>query len=154
TYDGSTLSETIRDTVTGATFTHDYSNLAIPNLVGSHVDYVGFTGATSEVASVQDVQTWTADFGPPSNPTPTLASLSTTPALEGSTALTLTLNGSNFVSNSTAQWNGTNLTTTFVSANQLTAVVPASLLAEEGTAAITVSNPGGGSSGAQNFSVQ
>jgi hypothetical protein len=84
---------------------------------------------------------------------PALSSLSPTSALAGSSDLTLTVNGSNFVSQSVVQWNGTNLATTFVSSTQLTAVVPASLLAQPGTAAVTVFTPGAGSSQAQTFTI-
>jgi hypothetical protein len=76
-------------------------------------------------------------------------------ALPGSAAITLTVNGSGFVSGSVVEWNGSALSTTFVSKGQVQAVVPASSLASAGTAAITVSNPipGGGSSNAVYFPV-
>ena len=45
-----------------------------------------------------------------------------------------------FVSGAVVNWNGTALATTFVNANQLTAVVPASLVASAGNAAITVTS--------------
>ena len=48
------------------------------------------------------------------------------------------MNGTGFVSGAVVQWNGTPLTTTFVSATQLTAQVPATLIATAGTATITV----------------
>src|SRR5882724_6488242 len=69
---------------------------------------------------------------------PTVSSLSPTCATAGGPQFTLTVNGTNFVSGSTVNWNGTPLTTTFVSATQLTATVPASLIASAGTASITV----------------
>src|SRR5262249_30097179 len=46
---------------------------------------------------------------------PTLTSLSQTLATAGSAALTLTVNGTNFVNGSVLQWNGGNRMTTFVS---------------------------------------
>lgn len=75
--------------------------------------------------------------------TPTLSSLSPNTAVVGSAQLTLTLTGTNFASGATAYWNGGALTTTFVTATQLTATVPASLLAAVGTAQVTVVNPTG-----------
>jgi uncharacterized protein (TIGR03437 family) len=51
------------------------------------------------------------------------------------------------------QWNGTALTTTFVSATQLTAAVPASLIATAGSASVTVSMPGGTVSNAVKFTI-
>jgi CSLREA domain-containing protein len=83
-----------------------------------------------------------------SNPQPAITSIDPNSVPAGSNDFTLTVNGSGFVSGSQVVWNSTALTTTFVSPNQLTATVPASLVAAPGTAAITVVNagPGGGSS--------
>jgi len=89
------------------------------------------------------------------NPVPTTTSISPNCVTTGSTDFTLTVNGTNFVSTSTVNWNGTALTTTFVSSIQLTATVPASLVATAGTASITVVNPGpgGGTSTAKTFTI-
>jgi putative Ig domain-containing protein/IPT/TIG domain-containing protein len=70
--------------------------------------------------------------------TPTISSLNPTCATPGGAGFTLTVNGTNFVSGSTVKWNGTALATTVVSSTQLTATVPASLIAAAGTASITV----------------
>jgi hypothetical protein len=65
-----------------------------------------------------------------------LSPLSTSP---GGAQFTLTVNGAGFISGiSIVEWNGTALATTFVSAGQLTATVPASLIASAETAAVTV----------------
>jgi FG-GAP-like repeat/Abnormal spindle-like microcephaly-assoc'd, ASPM-SPD-2-Hydin len=71
-----------------------------------------------------------------------------TTAAPGGPAFILTVNGTGFVSGAVVNWNGNALATTFVSASQLTATVPASNIAVAATAAITVTNPtpGGGSS--------
>jgi hypothetical protein len=79
--------------------------------------------------------------------------LGTTSALEGTNGLTFTVNGSNFTSNSTVQFNGTDLATTFINGNQLIAVIPASLLAHPGIASVTVFTPGLGSTAAQSFTI-
>jgi hypothetical protein len=55
----------------------------------------------------------------------------------------LNVTGTNFVSGATVQWNGTVLTTTYGSATQLTAPVPANLIATAGTASVTVTEPAG-----------
>ncbi len=92
----------------------------------------------------------------PNNPVPTLGSISPTSATAGGSAFTLTANGTQFVSGaSEVRWNGTALATTFVSATQLTAAVPASLIAQGGTASVTVVTavPGGGTSSAKSFAV-
>jgi hypothetical protein len=64
TYIGTTLSQTVRDTVTGATFTHDYT-IDIPMTIGTDFAYVGFTGGTGGESAFQDVLNWTADFCEP-----------------------------------------------------------------------------------------
>jgi hypothetical protein len=73
-YDGITLTETIKDTNTGATFTTSYT-VDIAAQVGGNVGYVGFTGGTGGLTTVADVQTWTYQFtspvsAPNSNGTP------------------------------------------------------------------------------------
>lgn len=92
---------------------------------------------------------------PINNPAPTLTSVAPTGATVGGAAFTMTVNGANFVSNSVVKWNGTALTTTFVSATQLTAQVPASDIVNSGNASITVTNPtpGGGTSAAVTFAI-
>lgn len=89
------------------------------------------------------------------NPRATLASLSPAQAISGGAAFTLTLNGSGFINGATVQWNGVNRTTTFASATQLTASIPASDLLTAGKIPVTVINPapGGFASDAQFFSV-
>jgi phospholipase C len=76
-------------------------------------------------------------------------------AAPGSAQFTLTVNGFNFISGATVNWNGTPLATTFVNADQLKATVPAGNLTSAKTAWITVTNPapGGGVSSAANFHV-
>ena len=66
---------------------------------------------------------------------------------------TLTANGAGFVSGSVIRWNGTALTTTFVSATQLTAVVPAANITSAGTASITVRLPSADVSNTKTFTI-
>jgi uncharacterized protein (TIGR03437 family) len=89
------------------------------------------------------------------NPAPALTSLSPTFALAGGGAFNLTVNGSNFVSAAIVRWNGEDRPTTFVSATQLRAAIPAADLVNAGAVPITVFNPapGGGTSAAVNFAV-
>jgi hypothetical protein len=91
----------------------------------------------------------------PPNPTPAVSSLSPAYARSGAAALSLTLTGSKFVSNSTAYLGTTALATHFTSATQLTAQLPASALASPGIMAITVRNPApsGGTSNTFQFEV-
>lgn len=89
------------------------------------------------------------------NPVPTLTSISPVNASMGSSVLTLTATGSGFQPNSQLQWNGTALTTTYSSATQLTAQVPAANLAAAGAFQITIVTPapGGGASRKLGFTV-
>jgi hypothetical protein len=69
-------------------------------------------------------------------------------------AFSLTVNGSNFVNGgSVVRWDGADRPTTFVSATQLTAQIPATDIAAAGTASVTVGNPGGPVSNALTFTI-
>lgn len=78
---------------------------------------------------------------------PIITGLSPASATVGSAAITLTVSGDNFTSDAVVRWNGASLPTTFVSSTQLTATVPASLLAAVGTATVTITETGGASPG-------
>jgi hypothetical protein len=71
----------------------------------------------------------------------------------GVSSFTLTVNGAGFVPTSVVKWNGNVLPTTYVGEGQVTARVPATNVASEGTAFITVFSPapGGGTSNAVPF---
>jgi len=86
---------------------------------------------------------------------PVLSSLSPIYANAGGSAFTLTVTGTGFVSSSTIYWGSTALTTTYVSATQLTAQVTAAEIAVTGTSAVTVQTPssGGGTSNTVTFEV-
>src|SRR5439155_11798492 len=81
--------------------------------------------------TIRDLATVSVTIAP--NPTPSISSLSQTSAVEGSGAFTLTVNGSNFVPSSVVKWNGTTLSTTFISSSQLSAAVPAANVSDQGT---------------------
>jgi hypothetical protein len=85
---------------------------------------------------------------------PKISSLSQTSVAEGSPDLSITVNGSNFTNSSTVLVNGLQpLATTFVSANQLKAIIPAGLLAEEGHFKISVLDGENGRSNAEKFTI-
>jgi IPT/TIG domain len=72
---------------------------------------------------------------------PTVTSINPTNVNAGAAQFTLTVNGTNFANDAQVRWNGTTaLVTSFVSATQVTAVVPASLVTTPGTALVTVRN--------------
>ena len=93
-------------------------------------------------------------------PLPVITSLSPSSATAGDPAFTLTINGGEFLPNSsltppTLLWNNTYLSINIpISDTQLTATVPASLIAVAGSASIVVSTVlGGGSSNAATFTI-
>ena len=73
----------------------------------------------------------------------------------GGASFTMTINGDQFTTGSTINWNGTPLTpVTTTTSTQITGTVPASLIAKPGTATITVlSGSGGGTSNVIYFPV-
>ena len=89
------------------------------------------------------------------NSAPSVTSLSPVSAVVNSGGFTLTVNGSNFVSGSTVNFNGAAKTTTFVSATKVTAAILASDVDSVGNFPVTVTNPapGGGTSTSVNFAV-
>jgi hypothetical protein len=62
TYDGTKLTETIKDLTTNATFTTSYTVNLSTYVGSSNTAYVGFTGGTGGLNSIQDVQAWSGQF--------------------------------------------------------------------------------------------
>jgi hypothetical protein len=91
----------------------------------------------------------------PTNPVPAINGISPAYTNAGGAVFPLTVNGSGFIASSTVYWGTSALTTTYVSATQITAQVPAADTAAAGTNAISVQNPapGGGTSNAWQFEV-
>ncbi len=89
------------------------------------------------------------------NPAPLAASVTPSAVLVGSGGVTVTVNGSGFVPASTVQIGFMPLVTTFVSATQVMALVPASITAGTGVYDLHVQNPnpGGGASNTVALSV-
>lgn len=133
--------------------------------------FVSATQLTSTISTLDIAVSGTADvtvFNPApgggvssaktftiNNPVPAVSNLSPTNAVAGTAGFTLTVNGSNFVSNSVARWNGSDRTTSFASNSQLTAQITAADISSIGSASVTVSNPtpGGGESGGAPFDI-
>ncbi|MGD1022917.1 MAG: IPT/TIG domain-containing protein [Candidatus Sulfotelmatobacter sp.] len=72
---------------------------------------------------------------------PAIAELAPNAMNSGGAAFVLTVNGSDFSSNATLNWNGTAQTTTYVSASQLTATIAAADIETPATVPVTVTNP-------------
>ena len=92
--------------------------------------------------------------------TPNISSLAPANATAGGQAFVLTVNGTGFASSSVIFWNSTAMSTTFVSAQQITANIAASNIASSGNASVYVNNPGTGiyangvNSNSQTFTIQ
>jgi hypothetical protein len=69
---------------------------------------------------------------------PSITSVSPSSRTAGTGTFTLTVNGTDFTPSSTIRWNGSSRTTTYVSATQLTASIPAADITTAGSADITV----------------
>ena len=99
-----------------------------------------------------------ADSAPASlsitSPVPTLTAVTPVSAAAGF-ARTVTLTGTGFTANSSALWNGSARTTTYVSATSLSVALSATDLGTAGTGQITVSNPapGGGTTAPQTLNI-
>ena len=89
------------------------------------------------------------------NPVPTLTGLSPGFTTAGAAAQTLTISGTNFVSNSSVTYNGVPHSATFVSSTQLTISLSATDQATPGAYTVIVTNPspGGGASDSFPFTV-
>jgi hypothetical protein len=172
---GSTSAQTLTingsNFVTGATVTyHDPQGNSYPGHATTFVSASQLTDAAFNDAN--DGGTWTVTVVNPgsvssaafnftvsaSGTTPTITSVSPSPVPGSTSAQTLTINGSNFVTGATVTYHdpqGNSYpghATTFVSASQLTdaAFNDAN---DGGTWTVTVVNPSGGSSTAFNFTV-
>jgi hypothetical protein len=94
---------------------------------------------------------------PPPTPQniPTLSSIAPSVAVVGSPTISLVVFGANLENGAVVEWNGTALSSSWVSATEMTASIPASDIASVGSAKVTVTNPspGGGTSAAQTFTI-
>ncbi len=89
------------------------------------------------------------------NPVPNVTSITPSTVTAGSSAFTLTVNGSNFISGSKIKWNGVVRNTVYVSPTKLTTLIAATDIATVGSALISVFNvaPGGGDSSTATLSI-
>ena len=89
------------------------------------------------------------------NPAPSISSLSPTNINAGQPGFTLTVNGSGFAPQSLIYWNGSAISTIFLSGDQLQATIPSLYISTPGSAIIEVQTPapGGGMTGQLTFTV-
>ena len=123
------------------------SLISLLAIVGSS----GCGGASSFTSSPS-----TPTRSPLPNPAPSVISISPVSGIAGQGAFRLVVSGNNFISSSTVQWNGSNRTTSYVSATRLTVAIKAADIARAGNAKVTVVNPapGGGTSQALTFTMK
>ena len=62
-YHGTTLSETITDQTTGASFSRAYANVDLPTTVGGDTAFVGFGGGTDGRTATMAITSWTYSSG-------------------------------------------------------------------------------------------
>jgi hypothetical protein len=153
---------TISDTTAGATiyYTTNGTTPTTSSTVYSGTITVSSTETLEAIAtatgySTSAVASAAYTISIPTNPVPAISGISPAFTNAGGTVFTLTVNGSGFIASSTVNWGTSTLTTTYVSATQLTTQVPVADIATAGTIAITVQNPapGGGTSNAWQFEV-
>jgi IPT/TIG domain len=84
--------------------------------------------------------------------TPQISQLAPASTAAGGAGFILTVNGSGFGSGSVVYWNAAARSTTFVTGNQVTATIPASDIANSGTATVYV-HSGAYNSNMMNFTV-
>ena len=129
-------------------------------------ELIGTPGSSSDLQLVVDTFTdpsgVSVPVAPPDHaavviqyPVPTLSAIGPTNVPPGSDDFTLVVMGTNFVNVSKVYWNADLLDTTFVSDTQLTAFVPANMVAAQGfiPIAVVTPTPGGGASGAEIFTI-
>src|SRR6185295_4246583 len=106
----------------------------------------GNTGSNAVAFSIDAVPTISNSSG-----------LAPSSVIAGSGAFQLVVTGTNYTSGSVVQWNSGSstqaLVTSFVNQTQVTAVVPANLLAGTGSAFVSVQNAGGATSNLATFTI-
>jgi uncharacterized repeat protein (TIGR01451 family) len=130
--------------------------VALPMASGNLVASAQVNGSESDPAAANNSATASvAVTGGAVNPQPAISSLSPNAVQAGSAELTMTIAGSGFTEDSTVLWSGAPLVTAYVSAEQLTAQVPAGALKSLGWAAVSITTPapGGGTTSPVPFSI-
>jgi hypothetical protein len=130
-----------------------YSGLTFGGWSGQTSGITGCSGTTCNFSMGNNAQSVTATFNP--NLVPTTSSISPSSKTLNAAQFTMNVTGTNFVSSSIVRFNGSNRATNYLNATALSVTIPATDMTIAGTFSITVFNPtpGGGTSGAQTFTV-
>lgn len=147
TNNGSSYTQT-GSTITTSSTTLQTANFTV-NLNGNIRFQIRKTDGGSNRINIDDFSVTAYSVVAP----PTLTSLFPDSTTAGGAAFTITATGTGFASGATVNWNGTALTTAYVSATKLTASVPAADIAAAGSAGITVTT-GVGTSSAVSFIIK
>ncbi len=144
--------------LTAATWV-DYAALPDATVPSDNTLINGFGIEFFNNGPAQATASFSIDFyeqGTADNPVPTATELVPSLALATGAAFTLQVFGTNFVTGSVVRWAGVDRTTTFVSATEVRAAIPATDIGAAGTPSVAVFNPtpGGGLSGALTFTVR
>ncbi len=103
--------------------------------IGTHNITARYSGATDFAASTSPVDSVTVE------PLAiVLSAIAPVVAVAGTSDTRISATGANFSPTAAVNFNGTSLATTFVSTTQLTAVIPAALLANTGSISVTVTD--------------
>lgn len=116
---------------------------------GSHIFAARYSGIAQALGSVNALLPIQVTGAPAS----VVSAVSPISAVAGTGDLTLRVTGTGFVSTSQVYCNKTALTTTYASPTQLTATLPALLLAAAGSATVSVLNPGAPTSNTVPFTI-
>lgn len=138
--------------ITTVTPPHQASAQIIKDLIATAgTASVNISMADPTVATLSTTFTITG----PSNPSPTVSSLSPSSTAHGGGDFEMRISGSGFVSNSFALWNGSFRATSFTSSSQLVVYIQAADIVNAGNATVAVTNPapGGGTSSNQMFKI-
>lgn len=108
---------------------------------GVDVSLLGFFSQSFDLGETTLWSTTIAQASSPFSALPTINSLTPNAATVGSPDLTLALTGSNFVPGCWVSFNGMQLPTTFVDADDLKGSLPGGLLGLDGAFPVTVTNP-------------
>lgn len=125
---------------------------AIPAAAIASSGTVGVT-VTNAGAQTSNALNFTVTSG--INPVPKITNVSPSEITVGGPSFTLTVFGSNFVSDSVVRWNGGDQATAFVNSGQVTAQIAAANISAIGAVVVTVFNPApvGGISNSTNLNI-